>query len=118
MRAALLDKQPVRSGAVNSGQVLPVHANNMRVDATAEEVVLSFELVLGGGSPAQPQVSQEVARLALSYHFVEQMITTVVQLLGQAHPIRVASLQAQLQELVERETPAAEAGGEPEPPVA
>jgi hypothetical protein len=94
VRAAMLDKQqgPTLIGA---GANPPVHPNDVRIDATSQEVVMTFALVTGD----TPRVAQEVARLVLTWPMLESLVASVGEILEQGREHRIEALKRQLRQL-------------------
>jgi len=96
VRAALLDRSQ-RAGPplLGLGTNPPVHPNDLRIDGTANEVVLTFALITGGSGEAG-QMVQEVARIVMSWPMLESLVQSGANILEQAKGFRVQELRRQL----------------------
>ncbi len=101
VRAALLDRQRQQpSRLLNGGQCPPIYPNDVKLDATANEVVATFALT-SGGSNGEPRVTQEVARLVFSWTMLDQLTAAGASLLRQAIDFRIENARQLMDTLQE-----------------
>lgn len=113
--AAMLDKPVANQAPLRDGQ-LPVHANDLRVDATNAEVVLTWLLTTGGGSSGSRPETREVGRTVISWPFFDGVLQTLVSVAQQAMPTRVEAARAMLVQVEQMQAGMAEQDGAEGPP--
>lgn len=98
VRAALLEKHTEGPRFLNPGACAPVYANDVRADASANEVTLTFGLV-NGGQPPEPATVVEASKVVFSWPMLEMLASTCLQLLSQGGAMRIEALTKQLEGL-------------------